>query len=127
MFLGKAILLFNYVVVWYLSDAKLRTSAEERRDSWLPTLVTVAGLSLCLFCLGLIPVDIYSVSETNIDESIRTQIRDAVQVLYYGPLPLILHLIPFLVLKLELLLLHSVVWVHLRFYLCGDTVFIFLL
>jgi len=56
---------------------------EERIDSKLPKFVTVLGLSLCLFCLGIIPLDIYSVSDTSLSIDTRNALYDVLQILYY--------------------------------------------
>jgi LMBR1 domain-containing protein 1 len=77
------IIVFNYGIVVYLSDPKLSRSREESSDSKLPKFVTVLGLCLIMLCLGLIPVDIYVVSDTSLSEESRNAMFDVVQILYY--------------------------------------------
>jgi hypothetical protein len=80
----QGIIIFNYGIVVYLSDPKLSRSREESSDSKLPKFVTVLGLCLIMLCLGLIPVDIYVVSDTSLSEESRNAMFDVVQILYYG-------------------------------------------
>jgi hypothetical protein len=80
----QGIIVFNYGIVVYLSDPKLSRSREESSDSKLPKFVTVLGLCLIMLCLGLIPVDIYVVSDTSLSEESRNAMFDVVQILYYG-------------------------------------------
>jgi len=80
----QGILIFNYGIVVYLSDPKLSRAREESADSKLPKFVTVVGLCLIMLCLGLIPIDIYVVSDTSMSEETRNTMFDVVQILYYG-------------------------------------------
>jgi len=70
------ILAFCYFVVRYYQD--------KREAEPLPTLVTVMGLALVLFCVFLIPVDIYSVStSTDVSpEDMKTR-TDGIRIMYY--------------------------------------------
>jgi LMBR1 domain-containing protein 1 len=90
-----AIVAFNATVVWYLAHTDIIRIAEERKDAWLPIIVTILGLSLCLFCMGLIPVDIYSVSSSDLSSDIREAVKILYYILYGSMLGFIFILIPF--------------------------------
>jgi len=77
-----ATILFCYAIVKYYQD--------KNEAQFLPNLVTVIGLATTLFCVLLIPVDIYSVSSTSDTSGNKLlspdeiQVRsDAVRILYY--------------------------------------------
>jgi len=87
-----AVIAFCYVIVKYYQD---RSESEK-----IPTIITTFALSLVLFCVFLIPVDIYSVSSTEgfSQEDIQTRvkfIRYAYYVLYSLVLFFSFALVPF--------------------------------
>jgi LMBR1 domain-containing protein 1 len=76
------VILFCYIVVKYYED--------KHEAELLPTIVTVIGLSLTMFCIFLIPLDIYSVSSSvnsSGDSIINPEVLklrgDVIRVLYY--------------------------------------------
>lgn len=77
-----AVIVFNYAVVAYYSSRALSRNEEERKDRRLPMIVTVFGLSLTLFCVLLIPIDIFSVSN-DFSYSSTEELGKAIKIVYY--------------------------------------------
>lgn len=75
-----------------------RRYVDKQESEWLPTIVTVAGLTVVLLCVFLIPVDIYNVSTDDSPEDKRSR-SESIKILYYTLYGLILvfsfGLIPF--------------------------------
>jgi len=63
--------IFCYLIVRYYQD--------RHESELLPTIVTVVSLCLSLFCVLLIPVDIYSVSSTSNAEGIKVMDPSEIQ------------------------------------------------
>jgi len=75
-----AILIGNLIIVRYYL-AKRRDRYEEQ-GRFLPITVTVLGLSISIFCVFVIPVDIYSVSN-KFNFSERESLGGIIKVVYY--------------------------------------------
>lgn len=79
-----AIILGNLIIVRYYLEKKSskRRYDDEEQGRFLPVAVTTLGLSVSIFCVFLIPVDIYSVSN-QFTVSERQELGKLLKVVYY--------------------------------------------
>jgi len=73
----------NLIIVRYYLEPNKKSKYDEPQGRFFPILVTVLGLSVSIFCVFLIPVDIYSVSN-QFSVSERQDLGNILKVVYYG-------------------------------------------
>jgi len=77
-----AIILGNLIIVRYYLEPNKASKYDEPTGRFFPVAVTVLGLSVSIFCVFLIPVDIYSVSN-QFSVSERQDLGNIIKVVYY--------------------------------------------